>query len=507
MFFLLDLFAATGRRLTKGLLLLYLVFAVPLRALYWQIKLLGKPQSPRDGSDPYFDVICFSHVPWSHIWQRNHHTMTRLAKNRKVVYMQTATIAYMHWFVRHWPHSKKEFTNSFPGVTLIYPLMFPGQSRLPFVDAINRWLLVTHMRWLEHTMGLRNTVLWFYYPASANVLDSFKPAGVVYDIQDEYKAFDWSPKDITQREQYLLDRADIVFAGTHALYETKTQGFKGASYFYPCAVEFSHFYQAAPRFDDAYFAAHPEITAEAADRIRRIDQTFRNSGEEYGTVSKPPAQLSDPSSGLLQAKYPRARVSEKYLKNAKGHAQLSEPKDLRELKRPRLIYVGLIDKRIDPDLLAHLGQAHPEWEIVMVGPVDPRFFDQQSVEMAAPNVHFLGSQQYYNLPGYLAYCDVYLMPWIVNELTLHINPTKTLEYMAAGRPVVSISLPDLENLFADSVNLATNYDDFVRECEAAIAGQRWDKVARGLERAWDFAWNAVVQEMESHVSTAITKKS
>ncbi|MGT5494252.1 hypothetical protein ACRWC8_24465, partial [Escherichia coli] len=89
---------------------------------------------------------CFSHVPWSHIWQRNHHTMTRLAKNRKVIYMQTATIAYMHWFVRHWPHSKKEFTNSFPGVTLIYPLMFPGQSRLPFVDAINRWLLVTHMR-------------------------------------------------------------------------------------------------------------------------------------------------------------------------------------------------------------------------------------------------------------------------------------------------------------------------------------------------------------------------
>lgn len=497
------------RRTLQVFLLTYLIIAVPIRVLYWRIRLIGKPRSPRDAADPYFDVICFSHVPWSHIWQRNHHTMTRLGRNRKVVYMQTATIAYIHWFVRHWPHSQEEFYSEFPGVKLVYPLLFPGQSRSGFVAWLNRWLLITEMRWLEHTMGLRNTVLWFYYPASANVLDKFNPSAVVYDIQDEYKAFDWAPGDIQEREKYLLARADIIFAGTHALYETKTVGFKGDAYFYPCAVEFSHFYQAAPRFTDDFFAAHPEISHEAAERIRRVDQLFRDSGAEYGTVSRPTGSGKKSSTGSsIGRQYQAARVSEKYLKNARGgQSTLREPQKLAGYGRPRLIYVGLIDKRIDPDLLAHMGQAHPEWEIIMVGPVDERLFDQDSVEMAAPNVRFLGSKKYHELPEYLAHCDVYLMPWIVNELTLHINPTKTLEYMAAARPVVSISLPDLENLFSDSVSLATNYDDFVRECEAALAGQRWDQVARGLERAWDFAWNTVVNEMESHVSKAVIAKA
>lgn len=508
MFTLLNFWSFVKRRTLQGFLLLYLVIAVPVRALYWQIKLIGKPQSPRDKNDPYFDVICFSHVPWSHIWQRNHHTMTRLGRNRKVVYMQTATIAYIHWFVRHWPHSQQEFNSQFPGVKLVYPLLFPGQSRLPLIGWLNRWLLTTEMRWLEHTMGLRNTVLWFYYPATINVLEKFNPSAVIYDIQDEYTAFDWSPPDIADREKTLIDRADIIFAGTHALYDTKTVGFKGAAYFYPCAVEFSHFYQAAPRFTDDFFDQHPEISAEARAKIQHVDSLFRSSGEEYGTVARPTSSSGSQAQQVtIGRKFTPARVSEKYLKRASGSGvALREPEELRPYGRPRLIYVGLIDKRIDPDLLAHMGQAHPEWEIIMVGPVDPRFFDQQSVEMAAPNARFLGSQQYYDLPQFLAHCDVYLMPWIVNELTLHINPTKTLEYMAAARPVVSISLPDLENLFSDSVNLATNYDDFVRECEAALAGQRWDKVARGLERAWEFAWNTVVNEMESHVSRAITGK-
>lgn len=505
MFKLFKFLASLPHRLFQVMLLVYLVTAVPVRTLYWQICLLGKPRSPRDAADPYFDVMCFSHVPWSHIWQRNHHTMTRLAKNRKVVYFQTTSIAYVHWFVRHWPHSLKEFNSSYPGVELVYPLLFPGQSKVPLVGMLNRWFMITQMRWLEHKLGLRNTVTWFYYPAVANVLDSFDPSAVVYDIQDEYTAFDWSPGDIAQREQYLIARADVIFAGTHALYERKTAGFKGQAHFYPCAVEFSHFYEAAPHFDDAFFAAHPEIPADAANTIRRITQAFLDSGESYGTLSR---RMSDDEkeTTTLPPSANCATVSEKYLQNASGSRRLREPKDLADLGRPRLIYVGLIDKRIDPNLLAHLGQAHPEWEIVMVGPVDSRLFDQASVEQAAPNVTFLGSKKYYELPAYLANCDVYLMPWIVNDLTRHINPTKTLEYMAAARPVVSISLPDLENLFADSVGLATTYDEFVQQCEAALAGQRWEMVARGLERAWEFAWNTVVNEMESHVSQAISTK-
>ena len=502
MFKLFDLLTSIPRRLFQGLLLAFLVVAVPVRALYYQVRLwFGTDVYTAPDASGNFDVVCFSHVPWSHIWQRNHHTMTRLAKGRKVIYFQTTSIAYMHWFVRHWPHSREEFENSWPGLTLRYPLLFPGQSRVGLIRMINRWLLLTEKRWLIKEQGLQNVVLWFYYPSCAYVLDKFKPAAVVYDIQDEYTAFEWSPRDIAQNERYLLDRADIIFGGTHALYERKKEGFRGEAYFYPCAVEFSHFFSAAPAFSDEYFAKHPEVSAEARETLLRITREFHASGEEYGTVSVPDAKLAgatDSNDG-----YAKARVSSRYQGGAANY--LAEPAELAKYRRPRLLYVGLIDKRIDPDLLAHLGQAHPDWEIIMVGPVDDRLFDQASVEQAAPNVRFVGSVKYRWLPNFLAYCDVYLMPWKVNDLTRHINPTKTLEYMAAGRPVVSIALPDLVNLFSDSVNLAETPEQFVAECEAALAGQRWDKVANGMERAWGFAWNAVVQEMVDHVQVAVDR--
>lgn len=506
LFKVFQLLRLLRHRLFQFGLLIYLLITGPVRALYWQIRLMGVEQTPRNPADPHFDVICFSHVPWTHIWQRNHHTMMRLAKNRKVIYFQTTSIAYIHWFVFNWPYSFDEFTNKYPGLELVYPLLAPGQSRLPFVNAINRWLLTTQMRWLEHRHGLRNPVLWFYYPACVNVLDSYKPAAVVYDIQDEYTAFDWSPPDIAQREQKLLDQADIIFAGTHALYERKTVNFNGKAFFYPCAVEFSHFYAAAPNFDDEFFRAHPEISSDAAETIRRIDSEFKTSNENYGTISVPSPEALDAMTGKSSGKSIQARVAPEYLKRSMGKIEFREPVELRDLRRPRLVYVGLIDKRIDPTLLAHLGQAHPEWEIIMIGPVDHKLFDQKSVEQAASNVRFIGSVQYRWLPNFLAHCDVYLMPWIVNDLTRHINPTKTLEYMAAGRPVVSISLPDLENLFSDSVNLATTYDEFVEECRAALNGERWDKVARGLDRARSFAWNSVVEEMEQHVSEVVSAK-
>lgn len=499
MFKFFQMLTALPARMFQLALLCYLLVAVPLRALYWQVRLLGKPASPVDPADPYFDVICFSHVPWTHIWQRNHHTMMRLARDRKVIYFQTTSIAYIHWFVRNWQHGLKEYHNSNPALHLVYPLLFPGQSRLPLMASLNRWLLTTEMRWLGYKLGLRNPVLWFYYPAAAHVLDRYTPALTVYDIQDEYTAFNWSPPDIAARERYLLDRADIIFAGTHALYETKTRGYKGQAWFYPCAVEFSHFFAAAPPFDEAFFQQHTEISYEARQKIENVVQAFRNSGESYGTVSLPARAESTKSTQ-------RATVSARYLGATSSTAALREPGFLRNMGHPRLVYVGLIDKRIDPDLLAHLGQAHSEWEIVMVGPVDDRLFDQQSVERAAPNVHFVGPLAYPDLPQVLAHCDVYLMPWKLNDLTRHINPTKTLEYMAAARPVVSISLPDLENLFADSVSLAHTPEEFVAECEAALRGERWAQVANGLERAWGFAWETVVAEMVEHVQTVKAQK-
>jgi glycosyltransferase involved in cell wall biosynthesis len=499
---LIDIILFLGkipRMIFNVLLTIYLMVAVVIRTAWFQWQNSRMPAPERDPSDSqHFDVICFSHVPWTHIWQRNHHTMARVARNHKVLYVQTTSIAYIHWFVKLWPKSLKEYQTWYPDVTLLYPILFPGQSKIPLVGVINRWILSTEIKWHERKMGMRNTVLWFYYPAAVNVLEKFDPAAIVYDIQDEYTAFNWSPPDISQRERDLLAQADIIFGGTYALYEQKKIGFRGRAYFYPCAVEFGHYFNAAP-VDYLNGLLESDLPENDKSELRQVLESAKS--ESLETISRDVHQFQN--HGEAMPNDITKTVSEKYLKNANVAPRLQEPARFKNFGRPRLVYVGLIDKRIDGDLLCHIAQAEPDWEIIMVGPVDVRLFNQQAVERAAPNIHFVGSVPYARLPQFLAFADVYLMPWKVNELTRHINPTKTLEYMAAGRPIVSIALPDLERLFTDSVALARTCDEFLKACRDALAGRMAGNVIKGLARAQSFSWDRIVAEMEGHVMGAI----
>ncbi len=418
----------------QGVVFVAFAVLIPLLAVARRAILrLARFTPQRDATSEEFDVIAISHVPWSHIWQRNHHTMTRLARRRKVVYVEDFATSYLHVFARWVPGSFHAFFMRHRDVIIRHPLLMPGESRSTVARRLNRWLLETHVLWYEWRFGLRNTVLWFYYPAAVYLLEHFTPAAVVYDIQDEYRAFIWAPRDISERERELLARADVIFAGTHALYETKCCGAKCPSYFYPCGVEFEHFHAAAP-----------------------------------------------------EAELP-----------------LAEPRELAGVGHPRLIYMGLIDARIDGDLIAQVARERPEWQILMLGPVDIGQFTGFATLADLPNVHFFGSIAYRRLPQFLAHSDICIMPWKVNELTRHINPTKTLEYLSTARPVVSIRLPDLENFFGDCIALADTPAEFIAECEAALRGKHAERITRGLELARSFSWEKVVGEMEEHVREAL----
>ncbi|MCX7717908.1 MAG: glycosyltransferase [Candidatus Sumerlaeaceae bacterium] len=419
-------------------LFLWLMVYVPVRtALMWLLLWAVGHRPVREAASGEFDVICISHVPWRHIWQRNHHTMTRLARTRRVVYLQQFGPAYIHVFARWAPGIFRDWAARHELVFVRLPLLYPGESRFSWVMRLNRWIMGTHLRWLEWQLGLRNTVLWFYYPGTAYVLDVFEPAAVVYDIQDEYSAFYWAPRDIARREQMLLERADVLFAGTHALYLKKVSPSGAPSHFFPCGVEFDHFHAAAPGVS----------------------------------------------------------------------ASLAEPKELRKIGRPRLVYMGLIDARIDGDLLAEVCARRPDWQVVMIGPVDRGNFDADGLTARFENIHFLGKMDYARLPAFLAHCDVCLMPWKINELTLHINPTKTLEYLATCRPVVSISLPDLEAFFGPAVALAPDADRFIALCDDALAGRLADRVQRGLAMAHAYSWDTVVGQMEGYVREAMLRRA
>ena len=169
------------------------------------------------------------------------------------------------------------------------------------------------------------------------------------------------------------------------------------------------------------------------------------------------------------------------------------------LPRPRLGYYGVIDERMDVDLIAALADAHPEWQIVMVGPVvkiDVNSLPQRS------NLHWLGQQPYEALPHFLAGWDVCLMPFALNASTRFISPTKVLEYMAAQLPVVSTAVPDVVRHFTGVVSIADTTQGFVQACEAALAMDEAQRRAQAVQMAEIIAetsWDRTAEQMHAQI--------
>ncbi|WP_395408231.1 NAD(P)-binding protein [Pseudoduganella sp. UC29_106] len=140
--------------------------------------------------------------------------------------------------------------------------------------------------------------------------------------------------------------------------------------------------------------------------------------------------------------------------------------DQSSLPHPRLGFYGVIDERFDPAMLSEMADAHPEWQLVMVGPIvkiDPAALPHR------PNIHYLGQRSYQDLPHFLAGWDVCLMPFALNEATRFISPTKVLEYMAAELPIVSTPITDVVKPYGDIVAIAHTPQEFVHACEIALS--------------------------------------
>ncbi len=180
------------------------------------------------------------------------------------------------------------------------------------------------------------------------------------------------------------------------------------------------------------------------------------------------------------------------------------PADLEGISSPILGYFGVIDERMDLDLLAQVAERHPDWNIVLVGPVLK--IDAANLPQA-PNLHYLGIKEYVELPAYLAYFDVALIPFMLSEATRYLSPTKTLEYLAAHKPIVSTPIKDVIELYGDVVRVAHTPDEFIAQVEVALDETEvlnHDKEDRLLSV---YTWDNIAQEMHNIIQAQLLAAS
>lgn len=198
------------------------------------------------------------------------------------------------------------------------------------------------------------------------------------------------------------------------------------------------------------------------------------------------------SNSLLQRRHAEARRSHLLPNGApefflRSHKTL--PETLRSIPAPRLVYVGSMYSFLDYDLLERIFTRRTDWQLVFLGTRNPS--DAGRLLRAAPNVHFIGRLDQESLPAFLAHFDVGLMPFKINAYSLPATPLKLYEYMAAGLPVVSTDLPNLQR-FRTLIRLVPDdADAFERAIAETLASDRQQESAKLRAEAKKHTWLAI----------------
>jgi glycosyltransferase involved in cell wall biosynthesis len=275
-------------------------------------------------------------------------------------------------------------------------------------------------------------------------------------------------------------------------------------YYTPMALNFSDHLQPDLTVYDcmdelsAFRGAPPQLLVLESALLDRADLVFTGGRSLYEAKRDRHAQVHCFPSSIDAAHFAGARQG------------LADPADQAGIAHPRIGFFGVVDERMDTDLVGALAAARPDWSFVMIGPVvkiDPAGLPR------LPNIHWLGSKTYAELPPYLAGWDLGFMPFALNESTRFISPTKTPEFLAAGLPVVSTPITDVvrdygpqENGEAGLVEIASDPVAFAAALQALLDRPRAEwllRVDRRLARlSWDRTWAAMHQEMRQALQPA-----
>ena len=271
-------------------------------------------------------------------------------------------------------------------------------------------------------------------------------------------------------------------------------------YYTPMALSFTdHFNPVASVYDcmdelSAFKGAHSALPMLEKQLFRHVDLVFTGGQSLYEVkCGQHPSVHAFPSS-----------IDASHFRKARNVTE--DPKDQAHIPHPRLGFFGVIDERFDSQLLDQVAAMRPDWHFIMIGPIvkiDPATLPQH------PNIHYLGGKKYQELPEYLAGWDIALLLFARNESTRFISPTKTPEYLAAGKPVISTSIRDVVRPYGELklVKIADNPREFIKAAEKILANSRqteWlARVDAFLENiSWDKTW----AQMCNLIDNVIEKK-
>jgi glycosyltransferase involved in cell wall biosynthesis len=179
-------------------------------------------------------------------------------------------------------------------------------------------------------------------------------------------------------------------------------------------------------------------------------------------------------------------------------------KEVSELPKPVIGFHGWIQYWIDFDLIAYAAKKQPDWSFVFVGPIEPLARVDKVRKLS--NVYFLGKMPYENIPELIAGFDVCINPFILDKLSDTVSPIKLYEYLASGKPVVSVDMPAARE-FSDLIPLVRTCEEFVAALEEQIA-QNTNGIIKHDVRARqaamkDHSWDARFKQVEDVVSDAM----
>jgi UDP-galactopyranose mutase len=271
-------------------------------------------------------------------------------------------------------------------------------------------------------------------------------------------------------------------------------------YYTPMALKFTdHFKPVAAVYDcmdelSAFKGAHSQLPILEKQLFRKVDLVFTGGQSLYEAKrDQHPSVHAFPSS-IDKAHFGQARTN------------VTDPKDQADIPHPRLGFFGVIDERFDIDLLDQVAKQRPDWHFVIIGPVVK--IDPESLPKHA-NIHYLGGKKYDELPHYLAGWDIALLLFARNDSTRFISPTKTPEYLAAGKPVISTSIRDVVRPYGELklVDICDTPGEFISAAEKILASparSEWlSRVDAFLkEISWDKTWG----QMSNLITEVIERK-